>query len=1577
MKHKTFTLILLLITAGFVAEAHPVDVRTAREAAYKFVNANAKVPIHSMEELQLATTYNIARGTAAFHVFNTPNGFVIVAADDCSTPILGYSDEGRPFDVENVPIQMQEYLQGFVEQIEYGIEHRLQADENTARQWQQVLATGQMHDNSLDDVLEKALMKKAVKIKDHKTEMVEEADIVRPTLPRSRTTRSVEPLVTALWDQGCYYNAMCPEDEGGICNHVPTGCVATAMGMIMHYWGYPAQGTGSHSYTPAGYPEQTVNFGETTYDWANMPDQLTATSTQAEIDAVSTLLWHCGVAVDMMYGTSASGATDDPIPLALANYFGYCNGAYFLWKEDDSAWLEQVKASLDRNRPLLYFGTDIQGLGGHAFVCDGYDSGDLLHFNWGWSGNGNGYFAVDALNVSGFQFNSGIHALFGIVPSSEFQLHYNIIEGGAEVTYEQPNNALPAYDSYPDTIVIPSQVTIDNVIYPVIAIGNYAFNSCTTLKYVDMPNTITSIGDYAFANDIYITEIDLPDSLRIIGDCALMALSLSTLDLPPTLTTIGRQAFSWLNYADLFLGCYNINDEYFTTLTIPRSVTSCGNGITFGSFAMDTLNWNADSCVLVHDGGIWAFGISSLNFGEHVRYIPEYMFSNNYYSSVTLPESLEYAGDYCFSGCDSLTTITIPQNVKYFGNSVFSGCSSLVTVNFNAKRCEYAPYLFERCGNLETINFGDSVRFVPGCMCVDILYTPSITSVKFGSSIDTIDYYAFMGCSNITSITLPSSIKHIERGAFGNCAQLNTVNMTSVTNPPSLGVWGPFDGNAENRKFLIPCESYESYYNAEGWYYHDGGGNTIFDYDYRIDLKAVPETEIQLTAIPNDTIQGNVVLYKNASVCDSTVVYFAKANHGYHFDHWSNGSTSNPDTLLLQTNTTVIAYFAKDQFHVDGTAAASVLFSNFEQPQNDALWTMKNEDYVNKWYINPLEGNGRSLFISNDGGQSNSYSNVDAHSFVLAYTPLHLNAGEYVCAFDWRAEGHGFDGQFSLNIGSGDCLFAFLYQGEIDSIPLFYYGGNPEWCYGYDFDNYLIHSLYYTDMFGQHVFKRNTLNINVPTEGEYNLLFYWRNGRTADMGGEQEPNGYPAAIDNVVFGTIDTTMGYVTGAETVDYLDAVTLTAVPNPGYRFVCWYDGDTNPTKDVVATDNLSCMAFFEVEPVNPLISQTSNLASGWSWYSTYIEQSGIDGLAMLENSMDTACSRIQSRTEFVDNLEYMGYHFWDGTLSAITNEQSYRIRTTSPCEAVITGQPALPENHPITVNPGWNWIGFPSAQPLSLTSALSAFAPEVNDQIKGRYNFATYLGNYGGVDYWDGMLTTLEPGQGYMYRSYATTAKTLVYQTGSKGETQVNGSTEGNVYQPASGAYAENMTVTAEVEINGSALRRAQGPESYELAVFVGDECRGSVKLKYVAPVDRYEAFLMVFGDGGEELSFVLTDGEETYWSNDRVVFSANAILGNPAEPYVIRFGSSAGTDEWANRMRVYPNPVERGERFSIGMNDAEERPVRIEMVNALGALVKSETLNQYPATLVAPATAGVYTLKIVVDDKTVVCRRLIVK
>ena len=395
-KRSRLTVFLLLGMAGMM-NAAPVDTPTIREVAMKFLNANADTPLQGVDDLQLVATYRINRGDAAFHVFNTPNGFVIVSADNCATPILGYSMTGQ-FDESNLPPALEAYLLGFVEQIEYGIENHLEADENTARQWELVRTTGRLNDD--------------------------------------RDGEAVEPMVTALWGQGCYYNTMCPENPNGQCGHVRTGCAATAMGMIMHYWNYPSQGSGTHTYTPSGYPQQSVNFGETIYNWADMPDQLTETSTQEETDAVSTLLWHCGVAVNMVYGAQGSGANEMNIIPALVNYFGYSDELSMVFKENysDEEWLTLMKNCLDLGRPVLYCGWDASS-GGHGFVCDGYDANDLLHFNWGWGGSNNGYYSITAMNPGNYAFTHNNLAIINIHP--DYTTSYHFVTAG---NWSEPSN---------------------------------------------------------------------------------------------------------------------------------------------------------------------------------------------------------------------------------------------------------------------------------------------------------------------------------------------------------------------------------------------------------------------------------------------------------------------------------------------------------------------------------------------------------------------------------------------------------------------------------------------------------------------------------------------------------------------------------------------------------------------------------------------------------------------------------------------------------------------------------------------------------------------------------------------------------------------------------------------------------------------------------------------------------------------------------------------------------------------------------------------------------------------------------
>ncbi len=347
--------------------ARPVDQETAQNIAAKFMETS---------DLQLAATYRTERGASAFHVFNTADGFVIVSADDCETPIIGYSHNGH-FDPNNVPIQMEDYLHDFIARIQYGIENHIEADEATAKQWEMVKTTGKLND--------------------------------------SKSTKAVAPLLTDKWNQGCLYNSLCPTMSGP-CGHAEVGCVAVAMAQIMRYWGYPTTGWGTHSYSNAGLT-LSADFGNTTYDWEHMPDSLTENSSEAEIEAVATLLYQCGVSLEMRYGPNGSLANTGDVINALRRYFNYTRQIHKEKKSDYSneEWSSLLMNSLDLSRPVQYVG---YGSGGHSFVCDGYDSNGLFHFNWGW-GTANGYFALGNLNPLGYDFSISNAALFDIIPQYE------------------------------------------------------------------------------------------------------------------------------------------------------------------------------------------------------------------------------------------------------------------------------------------------------------------------------------------------------------------------------------------------------------------------------------------------------------------------------------------------------------------------------------------------------------------------------------------------------------------------------------------------------------------------------------------------------------------------------------------------------------------------------------------------------------------------------------------------------------------------------------------------------------------------------------------------------------------------------------------------------------------------------------------------------------------------------------------------------------------------------------------------------------------------------------------------------
>lgn len=378
MKRYNLLWILSLLSFLYVG-ARPITKSAAENIARGFMSKRCS----KSASLACLPHKSVVKGSSGdvspYYIFNIGNreGFVIVSGDDNAEPVLGYSDRGE-LDLDNMPANMVEWL-------------RLNElyVENCAKRESSTVGT-------------------------------------------SRTgsgTVVVEPLLgDIMWGQDFPFNEMCPTYYSGGQNlHYYVGCVATAATQIMRYYRYPQQGTGSKSYVFKGQT-LSADFGNTTYDWDNMLAFYPSDGvSQEQIDAAATLAYHFGVSVEMEYAENGSGALSMLVPHALKTYFGYDKATTMRRRNFYSAteWLELIKHELDNNRPVYYGATSDSGLGGHAFVCDGYDSEGYVHINWGWYGMSNGYFLVNHLNPDDLGegggtggYNTDQEIITGIQPST-------------------------------------------------------------------------------------------------------------------------------------------------------------------------------------------------------------------------------------------------------------------------------------------------------------------------------------------------------------------------------------------------------------------------------------------------------------------------------------------------------------------------------------------------------------------------------------------------------------------------------------------------------------------------------------------------------------------------------------------------------------------------------------------------------------------------------------------------------------------------------------------------------------------------------------------------------------------------------------------------------------------------------------------------------------------------------------------------------------------------------------------------------------------------------------------------------
>lgn len=445
----TIVVIFCMQFGGSMANATNIDEATARQLGTYYLSVMTGKEAKP-SQITLAYQYmNPQQNIPAAYIFNVEEqGFVIVSGSDLWYPILGFSTEGE-LNVDNMAPSFKYFLDGLCQYIIYSQNTDIALIEDIQQEWD---------------------------------------ELIYQKLPEMANPKAQYWLLNNSWGQGDSYdptyNKLCPQMTiGGVTQTSYVGCVATAMAQIMHYWKYPKQGDGWMGYT-CNNREENHNFGyvsvdfleEGHYQYDLMPEKLTSSSPEEQIDATALLNYHAGVSVRMTYGIEGSGAFSTDVPGALKKYFKYDKSAKYVNRStphyssmtqtpiySNDEWVALLKNEIDAKRPIHYGGYSPSGsgrdAGGHAFVCDGYhpSNNNKFHFNWGWDGQPNSWYDVrnNMLNPMDYNFFFAQDANIGITPPADSVL--------AITAPVNPTNLLPAYPNPAITnVVIPYELGSEN-----------------------------------------------------------------------------------------------------------------------------------------------------------------------------------------------------------------------------------------------------------------------------------------------------------------------------------------------------------------------------------------------------------------------------------------------------------------------------------------------------------------------------------------------------------------------------------------------------------------------------------------------------------------------------------------------------------------------------------------------------------------------------------------------------------------------------------------------------------------------------------------------------------------------------------------------------------------------------------------------------------------------------------------------------------------------------------------------------------------------------------------------------------
>ena len=648
--------LLLLFTVLFT-EAKTVSIDNARSVATQFMmSGNRASSRDGVPSIVMTDVMTITRnGEAVLYVFNgNGGGYAIVSADDeTQRQVLGWSRSGS-FDPLNIPDPMKVILEGFADGIQT-------MRNSTYDNWNTVSVNTSVKAGSLPD--------------------------------------KVDPLLDDIeWGQGAPFYNMCPYVGGYYC---VTGCVATATAQIMRYHRWPSQGRGSHSYEWNGQV-LSADFSKSTYQWDLMLPNYNGDYTQEQGNAVALLMHDVGIAVNMDYGISESGS--NIWGYELVDYFDYDKNIKSVDKDYCSVedWEAILKSELAAGRPVLCAGGSQAGA--HEFVCDGYDADGFFHYNYGWNGYNNGWFASTATGFDlgasylyGIQKNNGGTGALTLISRDDFnwsegntfscalefrccglhnQADYSIELGIAllntangQVQYHTIQEVSTEYYYY--QLIFGINVPDGSYkVYPVGRLNGGEWQTFThnTLRQIEVDLTVTN-GVKNWENNHLL---DLMDEGKVELDGFYYILNEASLEA--TVTSRNERG-----------------NSYSGDVIIPDSIIYIGN-----TYKVTSVGNNAfDKCS----------DLNTVVVGKNVRTLGQGAFNWASLNSITFAEgsNLTTVGGWAFNGCNKLKECILPEGTEILMTAAFQTCSAMEKIVIPSSVRAIYDCCFNTCTSLKDI----------------------------------------------------------------------------------------------------------------------------------------------------------------------------------------------------------------------------------------------------------------------------------------------------------------------------------------------------------------------------------------------------------------------------------------------------------------------------------------------------------------------------------------------------------------------------------------------------------------------------------------------------------------------------------------------------------------------------------------------------------------------------------------------------------------------------------------------------------------------------------------------------------